>query len=265
MGVVNDMNIKNILIIPDINNIDESIKLANTYHCGFEYNDFFVPALLDDKERLRKTVQFYKNLDGIPEYCTSHGAFLDVTVFSDDAKIREASDYRVEQSLNIAEELGAKAVVFHTNYMPNFKLETYRESWVERNVEYWSEKLMRHRDLNIYMENMFDTDWILLVALADRLKDNENFGICFDYAHAHAFGDEGEIHDWVTGVVPYVKHLHVNDNDFKADLHLALGEGCIDWERFRGYYDTVFSDASVLVEMRGNEKIRKSLDFIKNL
>lgn len=259
------MDINNILIIPDINNIEESLKMANAYNCGFEYNDFFVPALLDDKERLRKTVQFYKNLEGIPGYCTCHGAFFDVTVFSDDARIREVSDYRVEQSINIAEQLGAKAVIFHTNYMPNFRLETYRQNWVERNYEYWSEKLMQHKDLNIYMENMFDTDWRLLAALADRLKDKDNFGICFDYAHAHAFGDEKEIDDWAAGVAPYVKHIHVNDNDFKADLHLALGEGRIDWTRFRDHYNHMFPDASVLIEMRAEEKIRKSLDFMKNL
>ena len=259
------MKINNILIIPDKNNIEESLRLAEEYHCGFEYNDFFAPALLEDKARLRETVKFYKNLGNLPEYCTSHGAFLDVTVFSDDARIREASDYRVEQSLSIAEQLGAKAVVFHTNYIPTFNLESYRQNWVERNFEYWSEKLAQHPDLNIYMENMFDADHILLAALADRFKDVDNFGICFDYAHANAFGDETRINDWVTGVAPYVKHLHINDNDLKADLHLALGEGSIDWKLFRRYYEAYFSDASVLIEMRGTEKIRKSLEFINSL
>ena len=259
------MKINNILIIPDKDNIEESLHLADAYHCGFEYNDFFLPALLDDKAAMRETVQFYKNLGKLPEYCTSHGAFLDITIFSDDARIREASDYRVEQSLSIARELGAKGVVFHTNYLPTFNLESYRQNWVERNFEYWSEKLSKYSDLNIYMENMFDADHILLVALADRLKDVDNFGICFDYAHAHVFGDETKINDWVTGVAPYVKHLHINDNDFKADLHLALGDGDIDWKLFRRYYEAYFTDSSVLIEMRGTEKIRKSLEFINSL
>ena len=259
------MKINNILIIPDKDNIEESLHLADAYHCGFEYNDFFLPALLDDKAALRETIHFYKHLSGLPDYCTSHGAFLDVTVFSDDASIREVSDYRVEQSLDIAGELGARAVIFHTNFVPNFHLESYHQSFVDRNFEYWSKKLEKYPDMNIYMENMFDMDWTLLAALADRFKGAEHFGVCFDYAHAHVFGDADRIDDWVKGVAPYVKHLHINDNDFKADLHLALGEGRIDWNHFREHYNTYFPEASVLIETRAPERIRKSLEFISCL
>lgn len=259
------MNLNNILIIPDKAHIDESMRLCEAYHCGFEYNDFFLPAVLDDKAVLRETIDFYKNLGGRPKFCTSHGAFFDVTVFSEDAMIREVSDYRVEQSLSIAEELGVKAVIFHTNYIPNFNLESYRESFVLRNFEYWSAKLEKYPDLNIYMENMYDTDWTLLAELAKRLCFNERFGVCLDYAHAHVFGDVNNIDGWVKGLAPYVRHLHINDNDFKSDLHLPLGEGNIDWCRFFDYYQTYFPNASVLIETRKTENIRKSLEYISCL
>ena len=262
---VNELKINNILIIPDKDNIDESMRLCATYHCGFEYNDFFLPAVLDDKAFLRDTIDFYKNLDGCPKFCTSHGAFFDITVFSEDAMIRKVSDYRVEQSLNIAEELGAKAVVFHTNYIPNFNLESYRAGFVARNFEYWSAKLDKHPDINIYMENMYDTDWTLLASLAKRFEPDARFGVCLDYAHAHVFGNAADIDGWVNGLAPYVRHLHINDNDFESDLHLALGEGNIDWNRFRDYYQTLFPNASVLIETGKPEKIRKSLEFISCL
>lgn len=259
------MKLDNFLIIPDKDNIEESIKLADDFKCGFEYNDFMIPSLLDDKELLRKTIGFYKSLSGLPRYCTSHGAFLDVTVFSDDAKILEASDYRVEQSLSIAEELGAKAVIFHTNYIPNFNLESYRQGFVDRNYEYWSRKLEKYSSLRIYMENMFDTDWTLLARLAERFMSQERFGVCFDYAHAHVFGDVEDIDGWVNGLAPYVRHLHINDNDLKADLHLALGDGQINWERFCSYRESVFKDATVLIETRKLENIKKSLEYISFL
>lgn len=262
---VNDLKLNRVLIIPDKENIDESLKICREYHCGFEYNDFFLPAVLDDKALLRKTIDFYKRLDGRPDYCTSHGAFFDVTIFSEDARIREVSDYRVEQSLDIAQELGAQAVVFHTNYIPNFNLEGYRQSFVSRNVEYWLKKLERYPDLSIYMENMYDMDWTLLAKLAEELRSNRRFGVCMDYAHAHVFGDASDIDGWVKGLSSYVRHLHINDNDYKSDLHLALGEGRIDWRRFADYYETYFSDASVLIETRKLENIRRSLEFISCL
>lgn len=259
------MKIKHKLIIPDKYNIEESLQLAEEYNCGFEYNDFFSPALLDDTTRLRDTIQFYNTLGKLPEYCTMHGAFLDITVFSEDARIREVSDYRVEQSLDIAQKLGAKAVIFHTNYIPTFHMESYRNQFVKSNIEYWSKKLHKYPDLNIYMENMFDMDCILLARLAEGLKGEDNFGVCFDYAHAHVFGDKTQIDSFVTGLAAYVKHLHINDNDCNADLHLALGEGEIDWYHFCKQYKRFFSEASVLLEMRGTEKIRKSLEFIDSL
>lgn len=259
------MKIENILIIPDKDNIEESLRLAEEYNCGFEYNDFFLPEVLDDKERLKKTIDFYKGIDALPTYCTSHGAFFDVTVFSDDARIKEVSDYRVEQSLDIAEELGAQAVIFHTNYVPNFKLESYQKGFVERNYDYWTSKLEKHSNINIYMENMFDTDCTLLALLAERMKDNQHFGVCFDYAHAHVFGESDEIEHWVKNLAPYVRHMHINDNDFISDLHLAVGEGKIDWKCFSKYYDKYFPKASVLIETREMEKIKKSLEYIRCL
>lgn len=204
-------------------------------------------------------------MPGMPGYCTLHGAFLDVTVFSDDSLIARASDYRVEQSLTIAKRLGAKGVVFHTNYIANFKTDSYRDSFVKKNAVYWSEKLLKYPDIQIYMENMFDDTPELLAGLAEELKGYKNFGVCFDYAHAHVFGNPDEIGLWVRTLAPYVKHLHINDNDFRQDLHLAVGDGKIDWKLFKNYYENYFPDATVLIEVNSMEKIRKSLDFLESL
>ena len=194
-----------------------------------------------------------------------HGAFLDVTVFSDDPRIREVSDLRVTQSLEIAKKLNSKAVIFHTNYVPNFRLDSYMESWVEKNAEYWGNKLKENPMLDIYIENMFDMDCNMLAGLAEKMKAYSNFGVCFDYAHAHVFGDENDIDEWVKKLAPYVKHIHINDNDFTSDLHLALGDGRIDWHQFKYYYDRYLSGASVLLEVTGIEKAKKSLDYIARL
>ena len=130
------------LIIPEYERLEESAALAEEYGAAFEYNDFFIPKLLDDTEQLDAVIAGYEQMSGMPGYCTLHGAFLDVTVFSDDLLIARASDYRVEQSLTIAKRLGAKGVVFHTNYIANFKTDSYRDSFVKKNAVYWSEKLL---------------------------------------------------------------------------------------------------------------------------
>lgn len=259
------MKIDRLLIIPDPEKMEQSIALAEEYGCGFEYNDFYLPQLLDDAEACEKRVRFYKDRCDLPAYTTMHGAFFDVTVFSDDPKILAVSDERVEQSLRIARLLGAKAVVFHTNFVPNFHADYYHKNWVERNVSYWKEKLETYCDIDIYIENMFDMSYELLEKLAERLSSYPNFGVCLDYAHAHAFGEAGKIEEWVKALSPYVKHIHINDNDLRNDLHLGIGEGKIDWKRFKMFYETYFSQASVLVEMKGTDAAEKSLRYLQML
>lgn len=259
------MTIDKLLIIPDKKNIDVSLDIASRYGCGFEYNDFFLPRVLDDEKAVEDAINFYRSIENLPDYCTCHGAFFDVTVFSDDSRIREVSDYRVKQSLEISSALGAKGVIFHTNYMPNFTLESYMNGWVEKNYEYWARKLEEYPDIDIYIENMFDTEPELLARLGERFADRDNFGVCFDYAHACVFGNPDEIDTWVHRLSPHVKHVHINDNDFKSDLHLALGDGMIDWQRFKYNYEKYFPKASVLVEMNGCEKIEKSLKLLQCL
>ena len=224
-----------------------------------------MPDILDDPVKIEKIIKIYKSKDVLPDYCTLHGAFLDVTIFSQDKRIFEVSDCRVEQSIAIARSLGAKAIVFHTNYIPNFRQEAYRKHWVESNARYWSQKLAKYSDIKIYMENMFDEDCELLVQLAERMKDVKNFGICFDYAHAHAFGVEADIDQWCEKLGKYVKHIHINDNDLKNDLHQPVGRGKIDWVNFKKNYEKYFPEATVLVEVNGIDKILTSLEYFDTL
>ena len=259
------MKIDDLMIIPERNNLKSSISLAKEFDCGFEYNDFFFPNVLEDEELQKEIINLYKAENDLPSYTTLHGAFFDVTVFSDDPLIKAVSDKRVEQSISIGRMLGVKGIIFHTNYTPNFNLESYRDNWVKRNAVYWREKLTKYKDIDIYIENMFDTDYELIKRLGEELEDVDNFGICLDYAHAHVFGNQEYIESWVTNLAPYVKHIHINDNDFVSDLHLPVGTGNIDWKKFKEYYQQYFSKASVLLEVTGYEKSKQSLEFIKQL
>lgn len=258
------MEINQLMIIPDCRQIEASLAVANKYHCGFEYQDFFLPDLLEKEEECEKLLQLYENC-GVCNKSTFHGVFFDIVVFSDDPRIRSVSNARVEQSLSQAARLGAKGCVFHTNYTPNFLLQSYRKNWVSRNAAFWREKLKAYPQMEIYLENMFDVDWILLEQLAKEMSDEPRFGVCLDYAHAHAFGKSEEIEQWVTALAPYVKHIHINDNDLASDLHLTIGEGMIDWEGFARLYQKYLSNASVLIELRGFDKIEKSLEMIRRL
>ncbi len=250
------------LIIPDLKRIDESLALAQEYGFGFEFNDFYSPKVLDDMELVKGIAEEYRS-HKLPETLTCHGDFFDVLIFSDDRHIREISEMRIRQSIEAALTVGAKALIFHTNHNPFFTFPNYVNNWLETNTQFWSGILTEYPDASIYIENMCDSSPEMLSALGKRLKKYPNFGVCLDYAHANVFGSD--INSWVTELAPYVKHLHINDNDLKNDLHLAVGDGNIDWELFRKHYFGHFSDASVLIETSSIENQRKSAEFLEKL
>ena len=126
-----------IYCIPKLNQLDDYVSFSNKYNAGFEYNDFFIPSILDDVKRTDEIIDIYKSLDRDRSNDTLHGVFLDICINSDDPMIYKVSDYRVHQSLDIAVRLGVRAVIFHTNHISNFRLKSYQDSWLNRNEQYW--------------------------------------------------------------------------------------------------------------------------------
>ena len=244
-------------IIPDLSQIGESLKIAEEYGTAFEYNDFFRPNVLDDKEEQNRLIREYKALGRDARQDTMHGAFLDITIASYDKKIQEVSKDRVKRSLEIGERIGLKGVVFHTNYITNFLLDSYCNNWLKVNEEFWSEMLLEFPSLNIYMENMFDTDPVLIGRLAELMKEKERFGICFDYAHAALSHTSAK--EWISALYPYIRHMHINDNNLLADLHQPVGRGKIDWAEYRILMEEYKLEPSVLIEVAGAENQRESI------
>ncbi|MEI3189610.1 MAG: TIM barrel protein [Lachnospiraceae bacterium] len=153
---------------------------------------------------------------------TLHGAFIDISVHSEDSLIRKVSRFRVRQSMEIAQEMGVRGVVFHTGLLASFNDEKYRESWLEANVEFWTDILEEYKNQSVYMENMFDWNSRELVQLTKAMRNSDRFGICFDYAHAAVFGQEDSPEIWFQETAPYIRHMHINDNDLVKDMHLPL-------------------------------------------
>ncbi len=251
---------KKLLVIPDRNNLNESLSLSEEYNLGFEYNDFFIPDVLDDENKLFEIIEEYKSFD-LPEFTTLHGAFFDVIPFSMDKRVKEASLLRINQSFDVARKIGAKAVVFHLNYNPFLNSKPYIECFIKQNIDIWEKILQCNSDVNIYLENMFEKDYYILSEISKALCKYKNFGVCLDWAHATLSDVKPE--KWAEALGEYVKHIHINDNDLKSDLHLSLGDGKIDRFAFYDSYKKYMSDATVLIETKSIENQKKSLEQLK--
>lgn len=258
-------------LVPDRRDMKRMCDLAAAYGCAFEYNDFFTPKVMDDAAEQETIITAYRKCkeglsgsgqaeNGFSED-TMHGAFLDVTIHSDDPLIRDVSMRRVRQSVETAKRMGLKGVVFHTGRLAGFRSPGYLKNWRDRNVSFFTEIAAQYRELQIYMENMFDEAPDVLAGLAEQMKDVKNFGVCLDYAHAMISRCPGR--EWIETLAPYIRHIHINDNDLQNDLHLAVGAGRLDWQEFDSLIRQHGVEAPVLVEVNGYEAQKESLQYMK--
>ena len=247
-------------IIPAWEQIEEYTALAEEYGLAFEYNDFYAPKLLDDSAGLKERIRNYKSLERPQGVDTLHGAFYDILPFSWDSGIRKHSIYRMQQSVEIADELGCRGVVFHTNFSPDFlNNEKYRNNWLESMREVIS-RLLAESSCEIWLENMFDQSPDELSDAAALLQEEDRFGICLDIAHMMLVTEGPE--EWLRRLAPYIRHFHINDTHLKYDEHLALGQGSIDWRRIEALLEEFdLKDRSRLIEVSGMDKIRESLRY----
>lgn len=255
-------------LIPDKTNMEQTRRLADAYDCAFEYNDFYAAEILDDPEKQADIIAYYSGyqndfgqntIDFSQD--TLHGAFLDVTIHSSDPLIRDASMLRVNQSMKIAKRMGVRGVVFHTGRLARFREAVYLENWKETNVDFFTGLAHRYPEQQIFMENMFDESPDILADFAERMREVQNFGICLDYAHAIISGCPGK--EWIEALAPYIRHMHINDNDLRNDLHQAVGSGSIDWQEYDTLVRKYGIDSPVLVEVSGHEAQKKSLEYMR--
>ena len=243
-------------IIPNKNDLDKYIELSNKYNLGFEYNDFYDPQFLDNGN-VDDLINKYKSLNRKDD--TMHGVFYDIVLDSNDSKIRKISYDRVKSSLDIASKLNLKGVVFHTNYITWMKNDWYRKNWVEKNKDIYLKLINEYPNLEIYIENMFDLDPYELKNLMDEIN-HERIGVCLDVAHASI--SNVDISVWFDVLGKYIKHIHINDNDLKIDLHDEIGKGLIDYKKVFKLINKLDQKTSILIEIKDYDKMYNSLKYL---
>ena len=149
---------------------------------------------------------------------------------------------------------------FHTGRLAHLRAARYLDHWREQNAVFFTELAGQYPNQQIYMENMFDEAPDIIAGLAEQMRDVENFGICLDYAHAMLSGCSGQ--EWIETLAPYIRHIHINDNDLVNDLHLPVGDGRLDFQEFDRLIRQYRIDVPVLVEVSGYEAQKKSLEYM---
>lgn len=251
------------LIIPDYGHLSESEALAAEYGAAFEYNDFCSPSVYENTREIEERIRVYSGLNRDKSQDTMHGLFLDILFASSDSVIRKRSRELVELSFEIGKRLGVRGIVFHTGILAGLTLDSYVNPWLETAEDFWRKMSKKYPDVDIYMENTFERSPDVLIRLRERLTDCENFKLCLDYGHACLTPEP--IDSWVERMSRYIGHMHLNDNDLKADLHAVPGEGRIDWKQCSQLLDSYQIDCPILLELNGVERQRRALEYMSRV
>jgi len=260
------------LIIPEYDRLDESVALAEKYNAAFEYNDFFLPGVYQNKERVEEIIRTYTELDRDRSKDTLHGAFLDLAPNSMDCVIKEYSETVMEQSMEIAKRLGVSGVIFHSGLVSGVENRPYIENWLACMSELFGRFATDYPNIGIYLENTVERVPDYHIELMEKMHGGGrtlsggkagNVRLCLDYAHAAL--TTTSLEEWVSKFAPYLAHMHVNDNDLRRDMHAVPGEESIDFAEFKALLEKYNVNVPILLELRGIEGQRKALEYMTGL
>ncbi len=201
---------------------EETKEVIQETGMGVESIEFSIAENLDDFSK--KLLSYEKRLEKMGcEKLLLHGPFLDLNPVSYDLSIRSVTMKRYEEAYQAAKILGAKKIVYHTCYVPDFYLLI---GWAERMAEFYKEFLWdKDNSIEIVMENVLDRIPQPMAEVAEKIK-HPAFGLCLDVGHANCYS-KVSCEEWFQTEKKYLKHIHLHDNKGDRDSHLQLGKGNI--------------------------------------
>lgn len=210
----------------------------------------------------KKDIEKLKN-DLLNELSLSfHAPFMDLSPAAIDSRVREVTIERFNQIFDIAALLTPKSIVFHSGY-EKWKYAFKVNTWLEASLKTWEKILPRAEQLNIKIaiENIFEEEPESLRMLVEKIS-SPYFGICFDTGHFNLFSKKS-IEEWIFCLNDYIVEVHLHDNNKNFDEHLAIGNGCFDFEKFFELFKN--KNCIYTIEAHTIESVFKSIKKLNEL
>ncbi len=250
-----------VLFTCDQRNFTECLALARTHRAGLEVQAFTHPNVLDGN--WREILDACKaQLVGFDGALACHGAFYDLASGSPDRLVRGVARQRYLHNLDIADELGARTIVFHANFLPQVGSTIYRTTWSETQAEFWGDLVKRAEELGITitLENMWEPEPMLIGGVIDCVGSAQ-LRACVDVGHVHLYS-KVPFRTWLHALNSRLVYVHMNNNPGTADVHGALDEGVIDYDEILPALRSLEPTPTFALEISTVNAIKKSLRYL---
>jgi sugar phosphate isomerase/epimerase len=167
---------------------------------------------------------------------TLHGPFYDLVPGGMDKKILKATRERLKQAFDLIPVFEPLSIVCHTGYQRK-RYHEVEKKWLDTALETWAPlvQYLHGTGTTLMIENVYERTPRMLEKLLRGLN-SEKVGFCFDAGHMNVFS-ETSMQGWLKALGPFLKELHLHDNDGTSDDHLAIGAGKIDFESLFEYVE----------------------------
>ena len=194
---------------------------------------------------------------------TVHAPFFDLNPGALDPLIRQATYQRLSQALSAAGKLNATLMVIHPGF-DKWRYPNLDQVWLSLAKEFFRPLLEQAAacGCRLAIENIYEAAPNTLVQLLDEI-DSEWFGHCFDAGHWHLFGKRS-MSEWLEAISPRLFHLHLHDNHGRADEHLPVGDGTIDFTPLKLHLRKLSTLPSITLEAHSVEHLKKYLLEMKS-
>jgi sugar phosphate isomerase/epimerase len=202
-------------------------NLDSIIQSGLQPEIYFNSRTLDSLRRkdLKRTAREIERAR-IP--VTFHAPFMDLSPGGVDEKIREVTRLRFRQVLDLVPYFQPRMIVFHPGY-DRWRFDYDVDFWLKNSLKIWEPLVKRAENLSVKMalENIFEENPSILARLLEAIP-SPSLGYCLDAGHGHLFS-EVPIVEWIEVLGSRLLEIHLHDNHGKADEHLPLGWGSIDF------------------------------------
>ncbi|MBW1739883.1 MAG: sugar phosphate isomerase/epimerase [Deltaproteobacteria bacterium] len=192
---------------------------------------------------------------------TLHAPFYDLVPGGMDKKILKATRERLKQVFDLIPVFEPLSIVCHTGYDKK-RYHEVEDEWFETALETWTSfvKDLKGTRTTLMLENVYERTPRILRKLLRGLN-SEKVGFCFDAGHMVVFS-ETSMDGWLKVLGPFLKELHLHDNDGTNDDHLAIGAGKIDFEYLFKYMEDNHLRPIITLEAHKEKWIWQSLEAL---
>jgi sugar phosphate isomerase/epimerase len=253
---------------------DVALKTLKQIHVNMPWR--YLPDYLETVIEMQINVEIgleAEQLDGVPRSVfrsvaenlhragcriTLHGPFWDLSPGSSDSLIRQVSQFRFHQLLDLVEVFQPIQVVCHTGYDPSHH-GGHRDFYLERSLAIWEPLVARAEKSSVplLLENVweqgpeFHREFLTAI-------DSPCCGFCLDVGHQHSFSRTA-LSTWLETLGEFLREVHLHDNRGNHDDHLPVGQGTFDFESLFGLFRIRGISPLITLEPHREEHLVESL------